>query len=305
MFRWGGSMEFIREGNDIIRICREQGISIWELAIRYEIEKSGKTREEIIAYMSNCLDVMKHSVNKALDDNGYEIRGKIIGGQAKTMWERCKNCKTASGGTMAKAISYALSTMEVNASMGRIVAAPTAGSCGVIPAVLLSIKDTYELPDDKLIEGLLVASFIGMVIAQNATLSGAEGGCQAEIGSASAMAAGAVVAILGGTPEMSFDAGAMALKNLMGLVCDPIAGLVESPCSKRNAIGTANALICADMALAGIKCVVPFDEVVVAMKRVGSQLPCELRETALGGVATCPTAIEIAKRIFGDKWQNA
>jgi len=297
-------MEVIKEGNDIIRICREEKISICELAIRYEIEKSGRTREEVREYMANCLEVMKNSVKKALDDNGYEIRGKIIGGQAKTMWERCKKGNTACGDTMARAISYALSTMEVNASMGRIVAAPTAGSCGVIPAVLLSIKETYNLDDDKLIDGLLVASLIGMTIAQNATLSGAEGGCQAEIGSASAMAAGAVVSVLGGTPEMSFDAGAMALKNLMGLVCDPIAGLVESPCSKRNAIGTANALICADMALSGIKCVVPFDEVVIAMKRVGSQLPCELRETALGGVAITPTAIGIAKRIFGDKWQN-
>lgn len=294
-------MQIIKEGNDIIRICREKKITIAELALRYEMEKSGKTREEIIEYMSNCLDVMKSSVKKALDDNGYEIRGKIIGGQAKTMWERCKKGKTACGDTMAKAVSYALSTMEVNASMGKIVAAPTAGSCGVIPAVLLSIKDTYELDDGKLIEGLLVASFIGMTIAQNATLSGAEGGCQAEIGSASAMAAGAVVSVLGGTPEMSFDAGAMALKNLMGLVCDPIAGLVESPCSKRNAIGTANALICADMALSGIKCVVPFDEVVVAMKKVGNQLPCELRETALGGVAVTPTALKITKRIFGNK----
>ena len=298
-------MEIIKEGKDIIRICQEENITISELAIKYEIEKSGRTREEIREYMAGCLEVMKESVKKALRDDGYEIRGKIIGGQAKTMWERCKKGNTACGDTMAKAVSYALSTMEVNASMGRIVAAPTAGSCGVIPAVLLSIKDTYELDDDQLIDGLLVASFIGMTIAQNATLSGAEGGCQAEIGSASAMAAGAVVAVLGGTPEMSFDAGAMALKNLMGLVCDPIAGLVESPCSKRNAIGTANALICADMALSGIKCVVPFDEVVVAMKRVGSQLPCELRETALGGVATTPTAMEIAKRIFGDKWQSA
>lgn len=298
-------MEFIKEGNDIIRICIEKGITIAELALMYEIEKSGKTREEIIEYMYNCLDVMKDSVKKALDDDGYEIRGKIIGGQAKTMWERCKKEKTACGGTMAKAISYALSTMEVNASMGKIVAAPTAGSCGVIPAVLLSIKDTYELDDDKLVEGLLVSSLIGMTIAQNATLSGAEGGCQAEIGSASAMAAGAVVAVLGGTPEMSFDAGAMALKNLMGLVCDPIAGLVESPCSKRNAIGTANALICADMALSGIKCVVPFDEVVVAMKKVGNQLPCELRETALGGVAVTPTALKITKGIFGKKWKKS
>jgi len=298
-------MEIIKEGNDIIRICREEGITISELAIKYEMEKSGRTREEIREYMRKCLDVMKGSVKKALESDGYEIRGKIIGGQARTMWERCKKGKTASGDTMARAISYALSTMEVNASMGKIVAAPTAGSCGVIPAVLLSIKETYDLDDEKLIDALLVASIIGMTIAINATLSGAEGGCQAEVGSASAMAAGAVVSVLGGTPEMSFDAGAMALKNLMGLVCDPIAGLVESPCSKRNAIGTANALICADMALSGIKCVVPFDQVVVAMKKVGNQLPCELRETALGGVAVTPTAIEIAKRIFGDKWQNA
>lgn len=297
-------METIKEGKDIIRICNEQHITIYEFIIIYEMEKSGKTREEIRLHMLKCLEVMKCSVRKALDDDDNVVRGKIIGGQAKKFKERYEHHKMACGKTIARAVSYALSTMEVNASMGKVVAAPTAGSCGVIPAVLLSVRDTHGVDDEKLIDGLLAASAIGIVIGKNATLSGAEGGCQAEIGSASAMAAGAVVAMLGGTVEMCFDAAAMALKNLMGLICDPIAGLVESPCSKRNGIGTANALICADMALAGIQCVIPFDEVVIAMKRVGNQLPFELRETALGGVAVTPTALEITKRIFGTNTED-
>ena len=292
-------METIREGKDIIKVCNEENIPIWELITRYEMEKSEKTREDIRGYMKEALHVMEDSAKKALEDGNEEIRGKIIGGEAKKLKKYYETNKNVCGKTMAKAVSYALSTMEVNASMGKIVAAPTAGSCGVLPAVILSLKDTYDLDEEKLIDFLLVSSAIGMVIGKNATLSGAEGGCQAEVGSASAMAAGAAVAVLGGSVEQSFHAGAMALKNILGLVCDPIAGLVESPCSKRNAIGTANALVCAEMALAGIESVVPFDEVVIAMKRVGRELPCALRETALGGVAVTPTALEITKKIFG------
>lgn len=292
-------METIREGKDIIKVCNEENIPIWELITRYEMEKSEKTREDIRGYMKEALHVMEDSAKKALEDGNEEIRGKIIGGEAKKLKKYYETNKNVCGKTMAKAVSYALSTMEVNASMGKIVAAPTAGSCGVLPAVILSLKDTYDLDEEKLIDFLLVSSAIGMVIGKNATLSGAEGGCQAEVGSASAMAAGAAVAVLGGSAEQSFHAGAMALKNILGLVCDPIAGLVESPCSKRNAIGTANALVCAEMALAGIESVVPFDEVVIAMKRVGRELPCALRETALGGVAVTPTALEITKKIFG------
>ena len=292
-------METIKEGKDIIRICEEENIPIYELITRYEMEKSEKTREEIRHYMREALHVMEDSAKKALEDGNEEIRGKIIGGDAKKLKHYYETSKSVCGKTMAKAISYALSTMEVNASMGKIVAAPTAGSCGVLPAVILSIKDTYSVDEEKLIDFLLTSSAIGMVIGKNATLSGAEGGCQAEVGSASAMAAGAAVSVLGGSARQSFHAGAIALKNILGLVCDPIAGLVESPCSKRNAIGVANALICAEMALAGIESVVPFDEVVIAMKRVGRELPCALRETALGGVAITPTALEITKKIFG------
>ena len=286
----------LKEGQDIIKICNAKGIPIYELITRYEMEKSGKTRQEIREYMLKCLQVMKESAKKALTQ---DIKGKIIGGEAKKLKKHYETNKCVSGKTMAKAISYALSTMEVNASMGKIVAAPTAGSCGVIPAVLLSVQDTYGVDDEKLVDFLLTSSAIGTIIGKNATLSGAQGGCQAEIGSASAMAAGATVSILGGSVEQSFDAAAMAIKNILGLVCDPIAGLVESPCSKRNAMGTANALICAEMALAGIESVVPFDEVVLAMKRVGNTLPCTLRETALGGVAMTKTAQKITKQIFG------
>lgn len=182
--------------------------------------------------------------------------------------------------------------------MGRIVAAPTAGSCGVLPGVLFSLAESHHVSEEKLVEGLLTSGAVGLVIAKNASLSGAEGGCQAEIGSASAMGAAAVVEIMGGTPEQALHGGAIALKNLLGLVCDPIAGLVEAPCSKRNAIGTANALVSAEMALAGIESVIPFDEVVEAMHQVGRMMPCTLRETAEGGLAATPTGRRLKEEVF-------
>jgi L-serine dehydratase len=188
--------------------------------------------------------------------------------------------------------------MKVNAGMGRIVASPTAGSCGVLPAVLKTLSEQRALSEDQLIDGLLVANVIGSLVARNATISGAEGGCQAEVGTASAMAAGAAVYLAGGTADQVFHAGAMAFKNLLGLVCDPIAGLVESPCAKRNAMGATNALLCAEMSLAGIESIVPFDEVVEAMRRVGQAMPVALRETALGGLAATPTAIQITTDLF-------
>jgi L-serine dehydratase len=184
--------------------------------------------------------------------------------------------------------------------MGRIVAAPTAGASGVLPGVLFSLAETHQLAEDQLVEGLFTAGAVGLVIAKNASLSGAAGGCQAEIGSASAMAAAAAVELVKGSPEQALHAAAIALKNLLGLVCDPVAGLVESPCSKRNAVGTANALVAAEMALAGIESVIPFDEVVAAMYQVGRTLPLTLRETAEGGLAITPTGIKLKKKILGE-----
>ena len=189
---------------------------------------------------------------------------------------------------------------SVNASMGRICAAPTAGASGIIPATLITVAESLNIPEEALIDALFTASGIGEIIAKNATLSGAEGGCQAECGAAAAMSAAAIVEMAGGTAEMSLHAAATALKNIMGLICDPIAGLVEAPCAKRNASGSINAMLSADLALAGVESIIPFDEVVEAMYKVGKSLSFELRETALGGIAATETGKRINKQIFGE-----
>ena len=189
-------------------------------------------------------------------------------------------------------MAKALSCSEINASMGRIVACPTAGSCGILPAVILTVGEKLNLSDDEMIKGLLTASAIGMIIAQNATLAGAEGGCQAECGSGAAM---------GGTPEMALNAAAIVFKNILGLVCDPIAGLVEVPCAKRNFAGAVSALTTADLVMAGITSKIPFDDTVEAMYRVGRDMPASLRETAMGGLAITKTGLELNKKVFGDK----
>lgn len=287
----------IKNGADLLRICREKSISLHQAMLEYESIKSGKTHGEIIDLMWANLRVMKESAYQGLNE-ALNIRGKIIGGQAKKLHQRSREALPVCGQTMAQAVSFALSVTEVNASMGRIVAAPTAGSCGVIPGVLFSLAESHCVSEEQLVQGLLTSGAVGLVIAKNASLAGAEGGCQAEVGSASAMAAAAVVEIMGGSPEQALHAGAIALKNLLGLVCDPIAGLVEAPCSKRNAIGTANALVAAEMALAGIESVIPFDEVVIAMYQVGRSMPCSLRETAEGGLAATPTGQRIKLEIF-------
>ena len=241
---------------------------------------------------------MQNAVISSQDTTQPSRRGKIIGNDSRKIHDRLGSHNTVCGETIAKAAAYALSTMELNASMGKVVASPTAGSCGVMPAVLMTTKERFALDEETLISGLLAANLVGSLVAKNATISGAEGGCQAEVGTASAMASAAVVHMLGGTPEMVFNAAAMCFKNLLGLVCDPIAGLVESPCAKRNAIGAANALLCAEMSLAGIESIVPFDEVVDAMYRVGRALPPSLRETSMGGLATTKTGVQIQTDLF-------
>ena len=192
-----------------------------------------------------------------------------------------------------------MGVLEVNTSMGLIVAAPTAGSSGVIPGVFTAIQEEYDLTDDQMMDAMLVASAVGYIITRNATVSGAEGGCQAEMGSASAMAAAAITEIMGGTPSQALDAASSAIGNMLGLVCDPIAGLVEVPCQKRNAMGASNALICAEMTLAGVINHIPFDQTVDAMYQVGRSLPYELRETALGGLAATKAGCNLCSKIFG------
>ncbi|SHJ69652.1 L-serine ammonia-lyase, iron-sulfur-dependent, subunit alpha [Paramaledivibacter caminithermalis] len=284
-------------GKELIELCKKHNKKIYEIMLLREVENSEKSENDIFDLMKENLYVMKKAVKKGLEEDIKSVSG-LVGGDAKKLKNRYEKDKTVSGGKMLKAVASAMAVLEVNASMGQVVAAPTAGSCGILPGVLITIGEEFNIAEDDLINALFTASAIGLIISLNATVSGAEGGCQAETGTASAMAAAAVVEILGGSPQEALHAAAMTLKNILGLVCDPIAGLVECPCVKRNAIGTANALISADMALAGIKSIIPFDEVVDAMYRVGKSLPVALRETALGGLAATPTGRSIMNEIF-------
>ncbi len=221
--------------------------------------------------------------------------GGLIGGEAAKLRELEDLGAGVNGSLLALATRNAVAVLETNATMGVIVAAPTAGSAGVIPAVLLSLQEVHGFSDAQLMDALKNAAVVGSIIARNATVAGAEGGCQAEIGSAAAMAASAAVELLGGTPRMCLTAAGYALANMLGLVCDPVGGLVEAPCQKRNASAAVNALSAAQMALAGIEGLIPFDEVVDAMLKVGRSLPYELRETALGGMAACPSCAKFCR----------
>lgn len=258
------------------------------------------TENVLMQRMQEYLDVMRGAIDYGL--TGVRSTSGLSGGDGlrlKNWHSTAQNKNSILGPLTAKAAAYALAANEANAAMGRICAAPTAGSSGVLPAVLFSISEERGSTQEALALALISGGAIGMVIASRASLSGAEGGCQAECGSAAAMAAGAAVDLLGGTPQQVGHAVALALKNLLGLVCDPVAGLVEVPCVKRNAGATMIALLAADMALAGIKSVIPVDEVIDAMAAIGRSMPDALRETGRGGLAATPTGLECAERIFG------
>ena len=289
-----------RSGEELINICKEENISLSEYAIRMEVDKSGLSREEIIEKMRANLKVMIDGVTEGMSKEVYSVTG-LIGGDGFRVNEYLKKGETLTGTTTVMAMSMALASSEVNASMGKIVACPTAGSCGILPAVILSAGGKLGKTEGEMIEGLFAAAAIGTIIGMNATLSGAEGGCQAECGSAAAMGAGAVVFLMGGTPKMSMDAGAIVIKNILGLVCDPVAGLVEIPCAKRNAAGAVSALCTADLVMAGVDSKIPFDDAVSAMYKVGRELPASLRETALGGVAVTKAGLELKKKAFGEE----
>lgn len=289
-----------RSGQELLEICNQRGISLSEYAIQMEMEKSESTREEVINKMKTTLKVMMDSATEGIEKEVYSVTG-LIGGDGYRVNEYLKKGETLTGTTTVMAMAMALSSSEVNASMGRIVACPTAGSCGILPAVILSAGSKLDKTEDELIKGLFAASAVGTIIAMNATVSGAEGGCQAECGSAAAMGSAAVVEMMGGSPKMSLDAAAIVLKNILGLVCDPVAGLVEIPCAKRNAAGAVSALCTADLVMAGVESKIPFDDTVSAMYKVGKQLPAELRETAMGGVAITKTGLELKKKVFGEE----
>lgn len=279
-------------GRELIQKCHEKSLPISDIMKLREISNTHSTIVEIEGRLETALTIMKNAIHKPIVQPQKSIGG-LIGGEAKRVFERRTAEKNICGQALSKAIAYSMAVLEVNASMGLIVAAPTAGSAGVLPGVLLALQEEHHLPDTALYNGLLNAAAIGYLLMRNASVAGAEAGCQAEVGSASAIAASAAVEMMGGTPEMCLQAAAFAISNLLGLVCDPIAGLVESPCQSRNAIGVANAFTSAELALCGISHPIPFDEMSEAMLRVGRNLPIELRETAMGGCAGTPTGCSL------------
>ncbi len=290
---------FAASGEELVRICNDNHIPIWEYAIREEVIRSEASRSDVIENMRRTLHVMMDSSTYAQDQQVRSISG-LIGGDAYKIKMYADKGITLTGDFLNRAMARAMSSSEVNAAMGRIVACPTAGSCGILPAVILSAGEKLKKAKDELLNALFTAAGVGIIIAKNATLAGAEGGCQAECGSAAAMASAAVVEMMGGTPEQALNAAAIVIKNILGLVCDPVAGLVEVPCAKRNVAGTVSALTTADLVMSGVSSKIPFDEVVGAMYKVGRQMPVELRETAQGGIAITPTALKFKKEIFKD-----
>lgn len=283
---------------ELLELCDKENKKISQIMRLREIIYGELNADEVEARMSKSLEIMRESSHAPLEKAVKSIGG-MIGGEAKKLKERNDEQKSICGNVLTKALIYSQAVLEVNASMGVIVAAPTAGSAGVLPAVLFSLKEEFDLSDKILNDGLFTAGAIGYLLMKNASVSGAEAGCQAEIGSASAMAAAAAVEMMGGTPRQCLNAASVAISNMLGLVCDPIAGLVEMPCQTRNASGASNALISAEIALAGIEAAIPFSEMVDAMYRVGKGLPAELRETALGGCAATPTGCTYQCKIFG------
>lgn len=287
-----------RTVRELVELAEKENKKISEIMIEREMQVMNKSRDEVIEQMDKNLQVMEEAVEKGL--RGVTSVSGLTGGDAVLLQDYIAKGDTLSGTLLLDAVSKAMATNEVNAAMGRICATPTAGSAGVVPGTLFAVKNKLNPTRMQMIEYLFTAGAFGYVVANNAFISGAAGGCQAEIGSASGMAAAAIVEMAGGTPSQSAHAMAITLKNMLGLVCDPVAGLVEVPCIKRNAMGAANALLGADMALAGVTSRIPCDEVIEAMFRVGQMMPTALKETAQGGLAATPTGRRYAKEIFGE-----
>ena len=287
----------IQSIRELIDACEREHKSIGDMMLMMEVKRSGKDQETIIGMMEERLLKMKEAVDSGIKDSSAAPSG-LSGGDAVKMNDYMNQGKSLSGNYISNAMAFSLATSENNARMGVIVATPTAGAAGILPGVLFSLHKNDGTPYKELVKGLFTASMLGYVIANRSFISGAAGGCQAEVGSATAMAAGTIVELKGGTPQQAVNATAIAMKSLLGLVCDPVAGLVEVPCIKRNVIGTSIAFSAADMSLAGIESRIPCDEVIEAMYRVGKEMPRTLRETALGGLATTETGKQVKERLF-------
>ena len=282
-------MREFKNAKELLALCSEKDLPISEIMRQREIIIGEMQEQEVNARMTHVLEIMKEAAFSPIK-HPVKSMGGLIGGEAKKLFLHQASGKGICGELLEKAITYAMATLETNASMGVIVASPTAGSAGIVPGLLLALQETYDLSDEQIKQGLYNASAIGYLAMRNATVAGAVGGCQAEVGIASAMAASATVELMGGSPEQSLAAASTVLMNMLGLVCDPVGGLVEYPCQNRNAAGVANATIAAEIALSGVRQLIPFDEMLEAVYTVGKRLPAELRETALGGCATTPSA---------------
>lgn len=283
-------MDF-KNANELLALCEEKNLPISEIMRIREIEL-GETASEIVnKKMTRVLGIMKDAAFSPIRQP-VKSMGGLIGGEARKLSLHAQEKKGLCGNLLQKAITYVMATLETNASMGLIVASPTAGSAGIVPGLMLAMQEHYQFSDEEIIQALFNASAIGYLAMRNATVAGAVGGCQAEVGVASAMAASAAVELMGGSPKECTFAASTVLMNMLGLVCDPVGGLVEYPCQNRNAAGVANAIIAAEMALAGIPQLIPLDEMIQTMFTVGKKLPAELRETAMGGCATTPSACE-------------
>mgnify|MGYP004454283325 FL=1 len=283
-------MDF-KNAKELLALCQEKNLPISEVMRQREILLGETTAEIVNQRMDRVLEIMKDAAFSPIKDPVISMGG-LIGGEARRLCEFHDQGKSLCGNVLGKGITYAMATLETNASMGLIVASPTAGSAGIVPGLMLALQEVYGFSDEKIRQALFNAGAIGYLAMRNATVAGAVGGCQAEVGIASAMAASAAVELLGGTPLQCTYAASTVLMNMLGLVCDPVGGLVEYPCQNRNAAGVSNALIAAEMSLAGITQFIPLDEMIDTMYAVGKKLPAELRETALGGCAATPSACE-------------
>ena len=282
------NMDF-KSAKELLDLCEENQLPISEVMRQRECILGEVPRDAVDHRMAKAWDIMRASATQPLK-KPIKSMGGLIGGEAKKLETHYNKKKNICGDVLQKAMTYAMAVLEVNASMGLIVAAPTAGSAGVVPGMMLALQECYRISDQRIVDALFNAGAVGYLAMRNATVAGAVGGCQAEVGIASAMAASAAVELMGGDPQQCLDAASTVLMNMLGLVCDPVGGLVEYPCQNRNAAGVANALIAAELSLSGIRQLIPFDQMREARYAVGKRLPAELRETALGGCAATPAA---------------
>ena len=283
-------MDF-KNAKELLTLCQDHQLPISEIMRQREIIVGETTDESVNSRMARVLEIMKDAAFSPVK-TPVKSMGGLIGGEAQKLSRHLASGKGICGNVLEKAITYAMATLETNASMGLIVASPTAGSAGIVPGLLLALQEVYDFSDEDIQKALFNAGALGYLAMRNATVAGAVGGCQAETGVAAAMAASAATELMGGTPLQCTYAASTVLMNMLGLVCDPVGGLVEYPCQNRNASGVAIALVAAEMSLAGITQLIPLDEMITIMFTVGKKLPAELRETALGGCATAPSACE-------------